>query len=610
MGLLQRALETYDNMSALIGVEIEGKSTLAPVGYMSTKMKIEITINAKGDFVRAEIKNEKDKNNEIIIPVTEESSGRSSGARAHPLCDQVGYICELDDEKHKLYVDQLKLWHESEFTHPMVDAVYAYVVKGTVYQDLDQEQCIEKNNDGTVKNSKDMIGWCVIGLNDSSGPVWKDRNLMRLYQRFYIQYLNNDPANCVCFLTGDKDIIAKQHLKGVVSLHGNSKIISANDTVNYTFRGRFETSDEAVAVSYLASQKSHNALKWLVSNDGVTYGTRAFVCWNPQKKKLPSIKNPLLPAGEMDKLPEPDVYKDILKNIINGFQTGDNAEKLQNTDAVVFAAFDAATSGRLSVTYYSEQQAPDFLERLLEWDSSCCWVYKNYGVSSPSLYRIIQMAYGTQRGNDETAKIEIDAKIIGEQLQRLFSCRIDGAMFPADIMMLIRHKADNLQIYSRNNREALLFTACSVIRKYQYDHWKEDWKMALEKEKKDRSYQFGRLLAVMEKIEKDTYDQNESRETNAIRLQQKFVQRPLYTSEKIIEKLKAAYLPRMRPGTRVFYDSLIGGIMEHLSEFPDELNKPLSETYLLGYYLQKNVLYMKKQAETEGEANEVSDELE
>lgn len=45
--------------------------------------------------------------------------------------------------------------------------------------------------------------------------------------------------------------------------------------------------------------------------------------------------------------------------------------------------------------------------------------------------------------------------------------------------------------------------------------------MSLDKEKKDRSYQFGRLLAVMEKVERDTYT-DEGREPNAIRMQSVF----------------------------------------------------------------------------------------
>ena len=603
MGLLQRALETYDNMSALVGKPIEGKSTLAPIGYISTKMKIEITIKANGDFVSAEMKD----GEEIIIPVTEESSGRSSGARAHPLCDQLGYVCELDQEKHSLYVEQLKKWHESEYSHPMVDAVFAYVSKGTVLHDLEQNQCVTWEKDDSVKNLKDMIGWKVIGLQENSGPVWENKELMHLYEMFYREYLNSDTVYEICFLSGKEEPIAKQHLKGVVSLHGNSKIISANDNSNYTYRGRFETSDEAVAVSYIASQKAHNALKWIISNDGVIYGNRVVVCWNPGKKEIPSVINPLLPQRNVESLPKPSEYKDVLRNIINSFQSYENSEKLQKHDAVIFAAFDAATSGRLSVTYYSEQQASDYLDRLLEWDSACCWIYKNFGVNFPSLYQIILLAYGSQRGNDESAKIELDPQIKGEQMQRVISCRLSGAKFPKDIMVQMRHKADNMQIYSRNNREKLLFTVCAVIKKYRYDHWKEDWSMALDVDKKDRSYQFGRLLAVMEKIEKDTYDAADNRETNAIRMQQKFVQRPFYTTDKVMQKLKSAYLPRLSMGTRVYYDSLIGEIMEKISVFSNELNRPLSESYLLGYYLQKNALYTKKRAENGNEAENTSE---
>ena len=37
--------------------------------------------------------------------------------------------------------------------------------------------------------------------------------------------------------------------------------------------------------------------------------------------------------------------------------------------------------------------------------------------------------------------------------------------------------------------------------------------MMLDPKKKDLSYQFGRLLAVLEKAERDTYEDKETRET-------------------------------------------------------------------------------------------------
>lgn len=119
--------------------------------------------------------------------------------------------------------------------------------------------------------------------------------------------------------------------------------------------------------------------------------------------------------------------------------------------------------------------------------------------------------------------------------------------------------------------------------------------MALEPERKDRSYQFGRLLAVMEKVERDTYGSGESREPNAIRLQSMFCRRPMQTAANLEKQLERAYYPRLKPGSRNWYKNLSGQILEMISTFPEEeWNKPLDSTYLMGYYLQRTALYPKK----------------
>ena len=119
--------------------------------------------------------------------------------------------------------------------------------------------------------------------------------------------------------------------------------------------------------------------------------------------------------------------------------------------------------------------------------------------------------------------------------------------------------------------------------------------MALEPNKHDRSYQFGRLLAVLEKAERDTYDSSEGREPNAIRQQSMFCQRPMYVAGNLEKQLERAYFPRLTPGSRVWYKNLIGQIMEQISTWPqEEWNKPLEDTYLMGYYLQRSALYTRK----------------
>ena len=85
MGLLQRAVETYDANAALIGVYREGREPLAPIGHILTNADIEITLNAEGGFLTAR-RVEKGEP-KVLIPVTEESGGRTTSAvRAVKIC--------------------------------------------------------------------------------------------------------------------------------------------------------------------------------------------------------------------------------------------------------------------------------------------------------------------------------------------------------------------------------------------------------------------------------------------------------------------------------------------------------------------------------------------
>ena len=134
--------------------------------------------------------------------------------------------------------------------------------------------------------------------------------------------------------------------------------------------------------------------------------------------------------------------------------------------------------------------------------------------------------------------------------------------------------------------------------------------MELDPNKHDRSYQFGRLLAVLEKVERDTYGSDEGREPNAIRQQSVFCQRPMYAAANIEKQLERAYFPRLKPAFRAFYKNIISQIMEEIHQFPDsQWNQPLADTYLMGYYLQRGALYQsKKRHDTEGEEHEYTEE--
>lgn len=608
MGLFQKAVETYDNMKSLAGVESEErKAALAPIGFITTGVQIEITVTEDGEFRGAEqifdisedSKGKSQKSEKkIIIPATQKSAGRSSTSAKtspHPLCDKLMFMCPENKESYDAYLEQLQDWCDSEFACPKIKAILKYLKKGTILTDIASV--------GKVKDD-DFVCWRVLST-DCAEPeeVWKSPSVIDSYINYYQSKTDTSSEKALCYVSGEITTPAQLHLKGVVSFAGNAKLISSNDATNFTYKGRFLDDSEALTVGFISSQKAHNALKWVVSNDGFRCGDRMFVCWNPKGKKTKNPFASLFPEySEAEENPTPTNYREILAKTVLGYKNNFKPE-----DETVTAVFEAASKGRLSVCYYSEMKAEDFLERLRFWDETTAWLHRTFGVTSPNLRNIADAAYGVPRTIGENQTVETDEKVLAIAMQRLLLCRLEKAPFPADIMCSAVQRCSSLQLYEKLNREKQLFTTCAIIKKYRYDRFKEEWNMALEPEKKNRSYQFGRLLAVLEKAERDAFDNGEKREPNAIRMWSLFVKRPMYATTVIIEQLKNAYYPRLEPGERSYYDKLIEGIMRVISEFPgNEIGKPLGEEYLMGYYLQKDALYQKKN--NDNDDNESEDE--
>ncbi len=287
-------------------------------------------------------------------------------------------------------------------------------------------------------------------------------------------------------------------------------------------------------------------------------------------------------------------YRKQLRETLSGWQVS-----LSPTSNVVIAVFDAATSGRLSLTYFNELLASDFLERLYGWDTSCCWINGSFGIQSPSLYEMIVRAYGTWR---QTAW-KLDDGILRQQMQRMVNCRISKAAFPLDFKTMLVQRATRLHLLPKKERETLLFVTCAAIRKYHNDLTGEEYSMALDINNTDRSYLFGRLLAIAEAIEKSAYRQETERETNAMRMQCIFSQRPMYTWRVLEERLNP-YYARLSPGLREYYRQRIQEIVDKLPLDDVNLNRKLDDTYLIGYYHQRAY---RKNNNIEAEKSEIID---
>lgn len=575
----------------------DGTKPLAPVSHILQNAQIEITLTDEGKFLSAVPVSKGDES--TIIPATEESAGRTSRPEPHPLCDQLAYLAPSDDNKHEAYLALLTAWAESPYSHPLVRAVLTYVRSGTILSDLERERIIVRNADGSLGSgklagtdyTKCLVRWRMIPAPDEEkSESYRNPALFEKWASFYNDLRVGQPHG-ICQISGEEDVLCQSHPKGTLSSAYGAKLISANDSANFTYRGRFATPEAAVSVGYTASRMAHSALRWLATNHGKQSGDRIFLCWNPEGKETPGNLLYAFDAGE-DKRDFVS-YREELRKTLDGY-----GNKLRPQDDVVIAALEAATTGRLSVTYYTEMKSADLLDRIEHWYDTCAWDGGKFNVPTPSFREIILCAFGKPSGNGLSLD-KRDAKLAGKYFQKLLSCLTEGRSIPPDLVRALAARADTPQAYEAGPLARIRHTACALIRKYRNDQAKrEEWKVTLDTENRDRSYLFGRLLAVLEQAEAATYGKEDRRETNALRRLTRYTQQPMHTARALYEKLNP-YLNRLMRNKsglyrqyRALFDQLFGLLdeLEHTS-----LNEPLEDVYLLGYSSQRSALFTKQE---------------
>ncbi len=623
MSWMNMLYQTYENNKAMAGKAGENV-TLSVIAHAVVNAQLEITLNNNGEFVKADIV---DKDNcKTLIPVTEASASRSSGIAPHALSDTLSYIAgdyssyindpniiDKCDNKFKAYFSQLRNWKESGWCSQKINIIYKYISKKSMMSDLINIGLVKCDENGYLTADKIMqqpyekVMVKFIVLDDNGVfSTWEDTELLDKYTSFYLE--NKKGREDVCYITGKKEVLSNNHPKGIIQANYGAKLISANDTTNFTYRGRFIDSDEACTISYEATQKAHNALSWLAAKQGVTVGTkdkRTYICWNPKGKPVPDFEDEFSCCDE-DEISISYTDESFRKKLwlaVNGY-----SKKLNDSDDIVVIGLDAATTGRLSVTYYNELKASDYLERLRTWNDTCHWFFPiSYGkkevcVATPLAKNIVRCIYGTERGNF----LEVDDKILKEQSQRIYCCILDGQPIPLDMVHYICERASRPLTYSQSNYAQVLSTACALLYKKDIERKEGKITMKLDLENEDRSYLFGRILAIEEAIEMQalrTQPLDSERPTNAMRLHSEFVNHPMHTFE-ILEKAMVPYYNKLikdnHRGSYEMYKSTISEIIgKILAKDEKMLNKSLDDIYLIGYYLQRKELIGNKKNQEE-----------
>ena len=626
MGLWQNLVAGYDeNADQLSDVTSGGFYPLSSTTISNqTEMLAVIVLSHDGRFIRKEtIPKRNDKRGigleTIPIPVTQESLGRARQSNAHPVFDQREYVFPaLEDnrqqptDKNTKYKVLLKEFAESPFAIPAVKAVWRYIS--------------DENHDFSADlpegtKAKTMVLFKVELPGHSETALWKMLELFQSWHSFYSEKVSGESSDTIDFVTGKTMPVAQFHPKKVLAFAGNAKLVSANDEKNFTFRGiyrhpkniaqneqaafekRFGLSD-AVTIGYESSQKAHQYLRYLIASHGIFCGEQVIVPFSIGAfgKIMPSPQ--VQDADDWDE-DETDTPADMVLRL--GARTGmDYAESIRKAlrgyeldcqwkahaqSAIII--LEAATTGRLSITFYREFASAEYMERIAQWHETCKWPLwrkkedeATLYFGAPSIDKIIQAAFGWPKaGKDETYnKIRIRAR------QNLIRTIFDNAPIPEDYLQnAIRRMSNPLGIsdgngqFDRKRFSSVLATTCAIF-KHETHNPKEPFDMSIDLTRTDRDYLYGRLLGAADKLEQYALKKkaNNRLVTAAIRHMQTFSQRP-FSAWQIIHQSLVPYKQQVRGSIA---DRELQSISSQFNgdgiDFSND--SPLSGLYLIGYY--------------------------
>lgn len=581
-------------------IKVDGKEKkipyiLAPVYHTIAEAGITITLREDGSFEEACTVYEDE--NLTVIPISIKSASRTSNYFPHPLCDQLRYLAKdfpkyVKDVKkkgklekaHKEYMDNLKQWKDSDFSHPVVEAVYRYLERGEIIRDLIAVKVLKPNSEeDLLKKGKKLIRFVIRnGINEIK--CWEDKEL----QNKYIAYYNSiNVAVGLDYLSGDIQSVTHLHPKNIIK-HSAAKLISSNN--EEVFCGRFADKEEALAIGWESSMKMHNALKWIIDKQGKQYGKLTLVAWESTMLDMPNYydSSAVLFGGKEKKLAkewngDPETAWKFYR-MLDGKQC-----KLSKENRMILIGINISSNGRLSLVEYKTIATTRYLANINKWHQECSW--DQNGV--PSIKEITAILYGVEeRCEDDPSKfvLSIDSdngkKKYQAVMKKLLPCLWDHAPIPYDLVSFTAEKASSPHNYiDRKNWEMAVSLACSFVKKYRYDRYREIWEIKVDYTCRDRNYLYGRLLAVADQIEKEAGDENIYAMTNAKKYMSSFIQRPYFTWG-IIERQLRPYVNRLKTSKRIYYEKMMNEIFASFHK-EDYRNKGrLSNLYLLGYSSQ------------------------
>ncbi|WP_117280464.1 type I-C CRISPR-associated protein Cas8c/Csd1 [Streptococcus intermedius] len=633
MDFFTSLLKAYEKAEeiGLVDQQKGDNPVLLPLYHTSLKSNgkniIIVKLDQDGSFYKAEFMAD---NQTIIFPVTGDSVARSgSNPAPHPLVDKFSYyVSEANQSQYDNFHEQLANWIayceegevkdflikiqqfilQPDFLNDILHSLFGedYRREGWKITYLDST-----GKDKTLDLSAYFLEFSIVqfhGFKDESVTSYK-----ALHQSFISFMTANQDNLRTCNISGRMEQITNKHR----GLMGNAKIISVSNK-GEAYKGRFREREDVFSVGYETSEKIHLMIKYLLENKNSSTwlgSSQYLINWfsddlvnESQLDIVKPIFNDLFEDDEEESL-VPIRPNEESRQIGSSFIKG---QKLFGNDATYYIAILNKTSnGRIALKYFRQLQVSQLLKNLESWQENYSWEAKtkagDYKIKIPIFNEIINVAYGVDR--ERYLELDNDA-FRSDQYQQLVTALIDGNPMPSTIVKKLEANIKQRQKYPKHWSQVQQISLAILHKQYG-----REFKPMLDHENTNRSYLFGRLLAIFELMESKKYeienpnkDKKESnRITNAERYWNAYTSQPAKLMMNLTNKIKPYEEAVRLNAYGIFHklDKERAEIVQLLSPLmaKKDINDPLDYQFIFGYYAEKQFFYT-KQEKNESESEE------
>jgi len=565
---------------------------LGAMGYELRPIPFVIVLNEKGDFISLEDTRQNEGKKLIAkvfeIPQSRGRSGKNSCETAFDLWDHYGYV--LGYAALKKNVPTVKKQHEAFITQVLdiqkkcpedagVKAVLEFLERGDFEKVLSHPSWPECAKIRGCNLTFQLAGETKLVCQS---------DLVRSYiSNRAIKADINNLSEGTCLVTGVKTRLMRLHPNvALVGLTKPSPLCAINDGESPAFSSYGKSQGHNFPVGSSVAIDYAKALNSLLKSpfQKLTINNTTLVFWSQAST---SLEKEFLDFFREPPEDDPGRQTDAVRAL---FKAAENGAYHEDDDATRFYVLGLSPNiARIVVRFWIVDTVAGMAGKIRQHFEDMRIIHGPKGKDFLSLFRLLISTAAQARAEN------IPPNLAGDTIRSV----LQGLPYPQTLLQaaIRRLRAEHTVTHAR---AALIKTCINRSTRFKNPNIQEELMMSLDENNTNIGYRLGRLFATLEKIQQEA---NPGINTT---IRDKFYGAASGTPVAVfgnLMRLKNHHLSKLEnPGRRIFFERLIGGIMDgvHATQgFPPHLNLEDQGRFAIGYYHQMQAFYTKKSNDNE-----------